>query len=245
MATRLPKRDALPFGGGTGGESEGGAGVHVARGALLGNAGFIHGFTTRDGGLADLGLEAAQVYTVSQVHGSTVVVAAGPPETLRTERADAIVLAEGRAGAVRVADCVPVLVGDRATGRAAAIHAGWRGVVGGVVPAALATMRGRPEDRVAAVGPCIEASCFEVGEEVADAIVEAVPAAGIVVRRNRGKALIDLVAAVRAQLQACGVAAESIERVGGCTMCDAERYHSYRRDGARAGRLLGVIVARS
>jgi YfiH family protein len=143
-----------------------------------------------------------------------------------------------------VADCVPVLVGDRATGRAAAIHAGWRGVVSGVVPAALATMRGKPADLVAAIGPCIGPECFEVGEEVAEQITDAVPAPGVVARRGGGKAWVDLVVAVRAQLEACGVPAASIERVGGCTKCDAVLFHSYRRDGAASGRLLGVIAAR-
>jgi YfiH family protein len=210
----------------------------------LAGAGFVHGFTTRHGTLEDLGLEPAQVFTVSQVHGSNVITATGSPDALRTERADALVLTCGRAGAMRVADCVPVLVGDAATGRAAAIHAGWRGVVSGVVPAALATMRGRPQRFVAAIGPCIESMCFEVGEDVADTIADAVPVSGVVVRREGGKAWVDLVAAVRAQLEACGVPAASIERVGGCTKCDASRFHSYRRDGASSGRLLGVIVAR-
>jgi hypothetical protein len=219
-------------------------GGRVLASQLLRAAGFRHGFTTRHGTLEDLGFDAPHVFTVSQVHGSSVVVASGSPDEARAERADAIVLAEGRAGAMRVADCVPVLVGDTVTGRAAAIHAGWRGVVGGVVPAALAAMRGRPADFVAAIGPCIESGCFEVGADVAEQIADAVPAAGVVVKRDAGKAWVDLVVAVRAQLEACGVPATSIERVGGCTRCDAERFHSYRRDGAASGRLLGVIGAR-
>jgi YfiH family protein len=216
----------------------------VLRSALLGRSGFLHGFTTRDGGLGDLGLRDADVFSVHQVHGSTVAVARGTPDSMRQEQADAIVLATGQAGAIRVADCVPVLVGDPVTGRAATIHAGWRGVASGVVPAALATLRGRPGDFVAAIGPCIEACCFEVGEEVADALELAVPAPGVVVRRESGKAWVDLVAAVRAQLEACGVRGENVERVGACTKCDAVRFHSYRRDGAGSGRLLGVIAAR-
>jgi copper oxidase (laccase) domain-containing protein len=118
-------------------------------------------------------------------------------------------------------------------------------VASGVVPAAVAGLRAKPANLVAAIGPCIEACCFEVGEEVADQITFAVPAPGVEVRREGGKAWIDLVAAVRAQLEACGVPRESIERVGGCTRCDAARFHSYRRDGAHSGRLLGVIVGRT
>jgi YfiH family protein len=216
----------------------------VLASGVLSRAGFRHGFTTRHAQLSDLGLDESAVYMVSQVHGSTVVAATGDPGTLRREKGDAILLASGQAGAVRVADCVPVLVGDRASGKAAAIHAGWRGVASGVVPAAIAGLRAPPSELVAAIGPCIEACCFEVGADVADEITFAVPAPGVEVRRDGGKAWIDLVAAVRAQLEACGVPPESVERVGGCTRCDAARFHSYRRDGAHAGRLLGVIVAR-
>jgi YfiH family protein len=217
----------------------------VLRSATLAQERFVHGFTTRAGSLSDVGLDEANVYMVSQVHGSTVLAATGAHDAFRREQADAIVLRAGQAGAMRVADCVPVLVGDRATGHAAAIHAGWRGVASGVVPAAVASMRSRPADLVAAIGPCIEACCFEVGEEVADALAFAVPAPGVLVRREGGKAWIDLVAAVRAQLEACGVAAAAIDRVGGCTKHDATLYHSYRRDGAASGRMLGVIVARA
>jgi YfiH family protein len=214
-------------------------------GQNLTQAGFAHGFTTRAGTLGDLGLDDDSVYRVSQVHGSTVLAASGSPAAFRKEQADAIVLAPGQAGASRVADCVPVLVGDRASGRAAAIHAGWRGVASGVVPAAIASMRSRPLDLVAAIGPCIEACCFEVGEEVADQLAFAVPAPGVEVRREGGKAWVDLVAAVRAQLEACGIAADHIDRVGGCTKHDAALYHSYRRDGAASGRMLGIIVGRA
>jgi YfiH family protein len=217
--------------------------------SALTQAGFFHGFTGKSAAgeeLRPLGIAPEEVFLVSQVHGAGVVCP-GPgdtPKSLRAEQADALVLSPGQTGAVRVADCVPVLVADTVTGRAAAIHAGWRGVVGGVVPAALAHMRGKPGDMVAAIGPCIEACCFEVGDDVASTIEMAVPAPGVVARRAGGKGWVDLVVAVRAQLEACGVLAGSIERVGGCTKCNVERYWSYRRDGAHAGRMMGVIQAR-
>jgi YfiH family protein len=216
----------------------------VEKSPLLGRAGFLHGFTTRDATLADLGLEAADVYTVTQVHGSVVVPASGAPDAMRAEKADAMVLRGRTCGAVRVADCVPVLVADPETGRAAAIHAGWRGVASGVVPAALAALGARPAGLIAAIGPCIEPCCFEVGEEVADAIELAVPAPGVVARRVGAKAFVDLVTAIRAQLAACGVGSANVDRVGGCTKCGVGRYHSFRRDGAASGRMMGVIAAR-
>jgi YfiH family protein len=217
----------------------------VLSSAALSLAGFVHGFTTRGGSPLALGLPVESVYVVHQVHGSNVVRADGDVAAFRTRDADAIVAGEGQACAVRVADCVPVLVGDRMSGTVAAIHAGWRGVASGVVPAAIAAMRAKPAALVAAIGPCIEACCFEVGEEVADAITFAVPAPGVEVRRQGGKAWIDLVLAVRAQLEACGVPSASVERVGGCTKCNAELYESFRRDGAKSGRMMGVIVGRA
>jgi polyphenol oxidase len=217
--------------------------------AILSEARFVHGFTTRGGalsGLAELGLTMERVATVSQVHGSTVVTAPGDPRdfaAFRATEADAIVLAGPQAGAVRVADCVPVVIGDDTSGRAAAIHAGWRGVASGVVPAAVAALRAKPTDLIAAIGPCIGACCFEVGEEVADQIAFAVPAPGVEVRRSGGKAWLDLAVAVRAQLEACGVT--RVDRVGGCTRCDASMYDSFRRDGPGSGRMMGVIVGRA
>ena len=217
----------------------------VETSSLLTEKGFLHGFTTRAGTVRDAGVDETTLYLVSQVHGSTVVRAHGPPAEFRKQEADAIVLEPGQTGAIRVADCVPILVGDSISGRAATIHAGWRGVASGVVPAAIATLRSRPADLTAAIGPCIEACCFEVGEEVADQLAFAVPAPGVLARAEGGKAWIDLVVAVRAQLEACGIPPLQVERVGGCTKHHADRYHSFRRDGAASGRMLGIISARS
>ena len=135
---------------------------------------------------------------------------------------------------VRVADCVPILVGDEETGDVAAIHAGWRGVEAGIVRAAMDALRGRSP--VAAIGPCIEACCFEVGVDVAARL-------GFVVREERGKALVDLRAAVRAQLRRCGLPDDCIDDVRGCTKHEA-RFHSFRRDGANSGRMLAAIATR-
>jgi hypothetical protein len=217
----------------------------VETSSLLTEKGFVHGFTTRAGTVKDAGVDERALYLVSQVHGSTVLRANGPPGEFRKQEADAIVLEPGQAGAVRVADCVPILVGDSVSGRAATIHAGWRGVASGVVPAAIAQLRGHPADLTAAIGPCIEACCFEVGKEVANQLAFAVPSPGVLVRAEGGKVWIDLVAAVRAQLEACGIPPHQIERVGACTKHHGDRYHSFRRDGATSGRMLGVIQARS
>lgn len=203
---------------------------------------------------AAAGFDPRSLRQVTQVHGAHVVNAdAMADDPGAREEADALVLAPGgeshaRAVGVRVADCVPVLVATRDRGEIAAIHAGWRGVAGGVVAAAIGRLGGR--DRVAAIGPCIGPCCFEVGAEVVPLVLAAAggdPA--IVARREGEKAYLDLRLAVRRQLESAGVG--EIEDVPGsapgtnaCTKCDPVRFFSYRRDGARSGRHLAVIGLR-
>jgi len=216
---------------------------------LLSGAGFAHAFPMRGTEDAELhgALGVGRVIQVKQVHGARAVLAA----TAEGEEADAIVGrgvgVDGKsqvlprrgprlAVGVRVADCVPVLVADEATGDVAAIHAGWRGLVAGVLRAGVELLGGRV--LVAAIGPCIGACCFEVGREVA-------AQTGFVVREAEAKAWVDLRAAARAQLRALGVAEARIEDVPGCTKCDAGRFHSYRREGAGGGRMLAAIATKA
>jgi YfiH family protein len=232
----------------------------LLRSALLHDMGFHHAFPTRDATDAELlahlrhaagGIEA--VAQVRQVHGAAVfeVVpglvpglsfgAPAPKGATLPPEADAVVGRSGRdrvAVGVKVADCVPILVGDEASGDVAAIHAGWRGVVAGVIPAAIAgLLRDTPHsDRlVAAIGPCIGACCFEVGRDVAARI-------GFVAREAGEKAYVDLRAAVRAQLVSAGLRTERIEDVPGCTKHEPDRFHSFRRDGANSGRMLAAVA---
>jgi YfiH family protein len=184
---------------------------------------------------------------VNQVHGAHAVNAdAMTDDAGAREEGDALYLAPGgashaRAVAVRVADCVPVLVAARDTGEIAAIHAGWRGVAGGVVRAGLLGVAGR--DLIAAVGPCIGPCCFEVGAEVVPQVLAAAGGDETIVARRAGpKAYLDLRLAVRRQLERAGVA--DIEDVPGCTRCDAVRFFSFRRDGERSGRHLAAIGLR-
>jgi YfiH family protein len=201
----------------------------------------------------------------SQVHGVACLdaddfVSAGRLDAVRAraEEADALVASlAGVAVGVRTADCVPVLVADPASGAVAAIHAGWRGAVEGVVPAALERLLAKSGARaaglVAAIGPHIRAGSFEVGDDVAAAIERAMPAhlaaaslrAGLVVRTSGARPHASLVALVTAQLLAAGVSRDRVDDVGGDTLTERARFHSHRRDGARSGRQLSVVVARS
>lgn len=206
---------------------------------LLRASGFRHGFSIRPWDFKNdrehaeeaisllLRLPRERMYRVSQVHGARAVVAPCEP----TEEADALVAsAPETAASVRVADCVPVLLANSTSGAVAAVHAGWRGVVAGVVHSAFEL--GGAYD-LAAIGPCIGACCFEIGDDVAKKLAP-------FVKDGRG----DLRAAVRDQLRAHGLQNAHIDDVGGCTKCDAEHYFSHRRDGEAAGRHLAVIAVR-
>lgn len=133
------------------------------------------------------------------------------------------------------ADCVPVLIAGTIT--TAAVHAGWRGVVAGVVPAACARLV-VVDSAVAWIGPSIGACCYEVGDDVAREIADA-SAESVVSSAASGKPRVDLQAAVRIQLQRAGVG--EIRTVDQCTHCHPEDLWSYRRSGPRAGRNLALI----
>ena len=133
----------------------------------------------------------------------------------------------------------------RALGVAAA-HAGWRGVVAGVLPAtvrALAALGARPADLRVALGPAIGPCCFEVGGEVVAAFAAA-ELAGAVRPSPRGRPdrwHIDLKDAARRQLEGAGVDPAGIDAAADCTSCDRARFYSFRRDGRATGQLMGVI----
>lgn len=199
--------------------------------------------------LAAMGCEGRELVEVHQVHGAGVhVVRRGLAARVMTAdgsrdvKADAIVTDDpGRVVAVRVADCAPVLIAS-ADGRVvAAVHAGWRGVVAGVVPAAIAAMKELgAQELSAAVGPCIGAEHFEVGPEVTAEFVR-VFGAGAPVRPGReDRSYVDLKEAIRVQLSAAGVARIDVSEK--CTSRDAE-FFSHRREKGITGRMAGVIGA--
>jgi polyphenol oxidase len=150
-----------------------------------------------------------------QVHGAAVVRANG-----RGAEADAIWTDEPGVGLVVVtADCLPIaLLRTSAEPRVCLVHAGWRGLAGGVVEAAVAALGGPV---AAVVGPGIGACCYEVGREVAERFGE------------RGRTL-DLRAIAERALRRTGV--DAVEHVDLCTSCDEDRFFSHRRDRGLTGR---------
>lgn len=197
-----------------------------------------------------LGCARGALYEVSQVHGATALVIdrAVDPPAFRQREADAVVAPPGGLCAgVRIADCAPVLLADVDSGAVAAVHAGWRGTVAGVLEAGCAALlragAGRPAALRAAIFPHIRVCCFEVGADVA-AQLRAASSDPDVVDERRAKPHVDLAAILRAKLAALGIAREHVDDVAGCTRCEPERFFSYRRGGKHSGRHLCAIVSR-
>jgi len=173
---------------------------------------------------------------VKQVHGTAVIDAAHA--TPDTEADGAVTRGPGTVCAVMTADCLPVLLSDRAGKRAGIAHAGWRGLAGGVLENVVRAMDLSPQDLIAYIGPGIGARRYEVGEDVRKAFVDRNPAAArSFAPRQGGKYLVDLYGLARQRLAAAGVA-----EVHGGEFCTAseERFFSFRRDRT-TGRMASLI----
>ncbi len=253
--------------------------AHALESPLLRGAGFAHAFFTKKGGVSEgpyaslsfsesvgdrheavrenlslaaarLGVAAAAVHFLSQVHGRRVHELSGNESreaTLSLEGDALVSRAAGVACGVRVADCAPVLIADRGSGAVAAVHAGWRGVAGGVVAAAVERLRevvGANGDLIGAIGPHISVHAFEVSNDVAETLVKSSPDPDVVDRSFGAKPHVDLRKILHAQLRSLGLPEACIDDVPGCTVADEELFFSFRRDGPRSGRHLAAIVAR-
>lgn len=181
--------------------------------------------------------EAPPVAWAKQIHSAIALPGrpgfCGEGDALYTEEA-------GLALSIMTADCVPVLVAGPSG--IAAIHAGWRGIVGGVIPATLEKMKGRPAELTAWVGPAIGACCYEVDVDVASQVAAASDP-GIAIPGPAGKPHLDLPDAARRQLALAGM--KNVIVLPRCTRCDEETLWSYRREGKGAGRDVGFIWRRS
>jgi YfiH family protein len=245
---------------------------------LAGLPGVRHGFFTRQGGVSEglyaslnvgrgsgdeaerveenrrralqrLGVGAGVLVTAYQVHSAKVVVAesawfAAPPE------ADGVVTrATGLACGALAADCAPVLIADPEARVVAAVHAGWRGALAGVVEAAVWSMVGlgaNAASMTAAVGPCIGPTSYEVGLEFLETFETADPANArfFAAGARPEKRLFDLPAYVLSRLRRAGVT--DAEWTGHDTLADEARFFSNRRAAHRGeadyGRLLSAIM---
>jgi YfiH family protein len=193
------------------------------------------------------------VLTARQVHKDGVLnVPSGDQEAARWQAEAASADADGVATdrsdcwvGVVTADCVPLLLHDPTARAVAAVHAGWRGALMGVAPAAVRTLAARfgadPSRIEAAVGPHIGACCFEVGHAVLDPLSKIPGWERWMARRSGEKGYFDLGAFVRWQLESAGLAPTRVTALGLCTRCDPSRFSSYRREGRRPPGMLSAI----
>jgi YfiH family protein len=215
-----------------------------------------------------LSLDHRRLVRATQVHGAAVIVGTRAVAEGGFPEADIILLREpDAAAAVQAADCVPMLMVDRASGAVAAAHAGWRGMVARVPHVALRAMAttfgSKPADVIVALGPSIGACCYEVGPDVRDAFASA----GFLTSSLEGaflqqpvlsdinRPLPQVAAAARRadrwffdgwrmtsdQLVEAGVPRAQIYAARLCTASHPDVLCSYRRDGAPAGRIVGAI----
>ncbi len=251
----------------------------IACQALVAQPGIDHGFFTREGGvsegiyaslncgfgtadaparvaenralaLAALGQPHGRLCTLVQTHSARVAVLDGSPAGDRRPEADALVTkAPGLALGILTADCAPVLLADADAGVIGAVHAGWRGALGGVIEAAFSAMIDLGADAggtTAAIGPCIGKASYEVGPEFPAPFLEADAANADFFVAGAGRQRFDLTGFVSERLAALGIG--KVARIAADTCADARRFFSYRRSRLHGepdyGRQLSAIVLR-
>ena len=245
----------------------------------LEDSGFLNAFSTRMGGVSDFPKEslnlagfdedlAENIYenrrrflnaiggefklaTAWQVHGNSVKIVKDQNDVDNSEeRFDGLVSKMSNIlAAVKTADCVPVLVGDRSKKAFAAVHAGWRGTVASIVVRAIEKMQSEfgsePKDMIAAIGPAAGCGRYEIGNDVIEAFSENFDGSQKYFKTtSEGHALVDLHLANKDQLLACGVPLDAIYTAPFCTMERPDLFFSYRlekRKYGKTGRLLSVI----
>lgn len=179
---------------------------------------------TRDGELQ--AMLPGEPAWLRQVHGNGVVNLDQPAQNAEGDAATT--RSRRRVCAIRVADCMPVLLADDSGGVIGAAHAGWRGLCAGVLENTVAAMAVPGKELIAWLGPAIGPKVYEVGDEVRAAFEEK----DAFSPTRPGHWLLDLYAVARRRLRACGV--ERVFGGGYCTYSDPARFHSYRRDRTSA-----------
>ncbi|MBI4839390.1 MAG: peptidoglycan editing factor PgeF [Nitrospirae bacterium] len=192
--------------------------------------------------LKDSGFPEESIYMPLQKHTDHVMIL---EDDFKPRIADAILT--GRKGVligVQVADCVPVLLLDEGKSVIGAVHAGWRGTSSGILKKTINAMKERfgvsAQDILIAIGPSIRQCCYNVGDEVKEAVHKATGEGGYYFMQNE-KYLIDLSNANRLQALSAGVLEKNIWQSEECTFCKPAKFHSFRYAKDRAGRQGGFI----
>ncbi|MGB0910116.1 MAG: peptidoglycan editing factor PgeF [Nitrospirales bacterium] len=193
------------------------------------------------------------VISLKQVHGKDVAVFDKPVDVATPIPSDGDALVTNQPNVllvVRTADCVPVLMVDVERRVVAAVHAGWRGAVAGIVPDTLLVLSerfGSIRDQIrVAIGPSIGPCCFEVDEPVLRPLKEQFSFSTDVLKTiSSTHAKLDLKALIRYQLTEAGIEADAMRWSQDCTQCDAKRFFSYRREGQVNGTMISGIMMKA
>lgn len=190
--------------------------------------------------MSALGASSSQLIVPNQVHGTRIVSVAQPQlaasvQDDASDGADGVeVLCDDVAALLCFADCMPVIV-VAPSGAFAVVHAGWRGVYGHIAVSALRSLCDatacQPDECNIYLGPCIQAECFEVSEELADKFSKEFGESCIYSYRH-----VDLVEAMRLDLERAGANPRRIASAGVCTVCNCGEYFSYRATDGVCGR---------
>lgn len=194
--------------------------------------------------LRPLGIHPDRVVSPWQVHGARVeIVGKEHLGTVRPKTDALLTVTPGVPLMMRFGDCTPVVLCDPVRRVVGMAHAGWRGIVAGVVESTVRTMSEQlgcnPENVWAGLGPTIGPCCYEVGADVAREIEEACPAGSQVIEQVNGRIHADLPSAVEAQLKHAGI--RRIERTGLCTSCRVDEFFSHRAENGDTGRF-GIVI---
>lgn len=225
--------------------------------------GMVHFFTTKKPSLnsphlfkgGQGGVIFSDLILVKQVHGDDILIIDKPVDDVKKlkgdasgKQCDAIITNQKNIGiGVVSADCLPALLYDPVQSVIAAVHAGWRGTLKGVMSKVVSQMVDmfdcRPEDIVAGIGPVIGPCCYVVGDIVARPLKESNPEWESFLKPiENSKSILDLTGLNSFQIEEAGVLKKNIFFLGQCTSCNKELFPSYRRDGIGTGRIISGIV---
>ena len=184
-----------------------------------------------------VGLNPNHVVKPKQVHSAEVKFVYTPGEIAATDalisNSNSIVLS------IQVADCIPLFLADPLHGIIGLVHAGWRGIEKRIIPNTvnrIVQKGGSRKEIIAFIGPSIRQCCFEIGPEVSKKFP-----IDCLMNGNRDRSFLDLQRVAAKQLLGSQVWEKNILSSEECTKCNPDKYFSYRRSGAKAGRMIGVI----
>ena len=198
--------------------------------------------------LSALNLNETRLVTLHQIHSNRVYIIGDLADEWNQPEGDALITGlQGITLAVQTADCLPILIADPVKKVIAAVHSGWRGALSRVLSKTVREMQNafdtHPADLLVAVGPGIQACCFQVGLEVAQPFYKQYEDGSLImpVHGVPDKYLLDMERALKIQCVETGIDPDNCYSSGACTRCNVDEFFSYRAEGARAGRMMAVI----